>query len=81
MKINIIEYVKNDKPRGIILGDLSEIFQLLEDNGMTLQSMAGSQYLKLYLFIFFHLTLIYFTFVDLLDHFYLLFRNGIKTCF
>lgn len=30
----------------MILGDLAEIFQLLDDNGMTLQSMAGSQYLK-----------------------------------
>lgn len=43
MNINIIEYVKNNKYRGLILGDLAEVFQLLEDNGMTLQSMAGSQ--------------------------------------
>lgn len=44
MHLNIIEYIKNDKYRGIILGDLTEVFQLLEDNGMALQSMAGSQY-------------------------------------
>lgn len=45
MQINIIEYIKNDKIRGLILGDLTEIFQLLEENGMTLQSLAGSPYL------------------------------------
>lgn len=43
MIITIIEYIKNNKYRGLILGDLTEVFQLLEDNGMTLQSMAGSQ--------------------------------------
>lgn len=48
MNINIIEYIKNDKYRGMILGDLTEVFQLLEDNAMTLQSMAGSQYLEYY---------------------------------
>jgi len=48
MNLTIIEYIKNDTFRGIILGDLSEVFQLLEDNIMTLQSMAGSQYLKYY---------------------------------
>lgn len=44
--INVIAYLKNDENRGIILGDLTEIFQLLEDNVMTLQGMAGSQYVK-----------------------------------
>lgn len=48
MNINIIEYIKNDNYRGLILGDLTEVFQLLEDNTMTLQSMAGSQYLEYY---------------------------------
>eukprot|EP00102_Acyrthosiphon_pisum_P015188 XP_008185630.2 PREDICTED: dynein heavy chain 10, axonemal [Acyrthosiphon pisum] len=43
--LTIIEYIKNDTFRGIILGDLSEVFQLLEDNIMTLQSMAGSQFI------------------------------------
>jgi len=43
MNLTIIEYIKNDIFRGIIVGDLSEVFQLLEDNVMTLQSMAGSQ--------------------------------------
>lgn len=43
MKINIIDYIKNDKYRGMILGDMAEALQLLEDNVMTLQSMAGSQ--------------------------------------
>lgn len=47
MQLNIIEYIKNDKHRGLILGDLTDIFQLLEDNGMTLQSLAGSPYLFL----------------------------------
>lgn len=44
MNINVISYIKNDEYRGLILGDLTEIFQLLEDNVMTLQGMAGSQY-------------------------------------
>lgn len=48
MNLTIIEYIKNDTFRGIILGDLSEVFPLLEDNIMTLQSMAGSQYIKYY---------------------------------
>lgn len=43
MNLTILEYIKNDTFRGIILGDLAEIFQLLEDTIMTLQSMAGSQ--------------------------------------
>jgi len=48
MNLTIIEYIKNDTFRGIILGDLSEVFPLLEDNIMILQSMAGSQYIKIY---------------------------------
>lgn len=47
MLINIIEYVKNDQIRGLIMGDMTETFQLLEDDGMTLQSLAGSPYLYL----------------------------------
>lgn len=46
MNLSIIKYVKNEKFRGLILSDLTEVFQLLEDNGMNLQSMAGSQLYK-----------------------------------
>lgn len=47
MNLIIVEYLKNERFRGIILGDLTDIFQLLEDNEMNLQSMAGSQYIPI----------------------------------
>ncbi|XP_050426983.1 dynein axonemal heavy chain 10-like [Adelges cooleyi] len=44
MLIEVTKHIKDDKYRGLILGDLSELNQTLEDNRMTLQSMAGSQF-------------------------------------
>ncbi|XP_050527907.1 dynein axonemal heavy chain 10 [Daktulosphaira vitifoliae] len=45
MLIDVTKHIKDDKYRGLILGDLSDLNQTLEDNRLTLQSMAGSQFI------------------------------------
>lgn len=40
----VIKHMKGTEDRGFILGPTDEIMQVLDDNSMTLQSMAGSQF-------------------------------------
>ncbi|KAF7265371.1 hypothetical protein GWI33_021219 [Rhynchophorus ferrugineus] len=40
----VIKHMKGNEDRGFIIGPTDEIMQILEDNSMNLQSMAGSQF-------------------------------------
>ncbi|XP_051888343.1 dynein axonemal heavy chain 10 [Pristis pectinata] len=44
MKFTVQKYYKGTQDRGYILGSVDEILQILDDNAMNLQSMAGSRY-------------------------------------
>ncbi|KAF2892470.1 hypothetical protein ILUMI_13689 [Ignelater luminosus] len=44
MAFTLHKHMKGTEDRGFILGDTAEIMQVLEDNSMNLQSMAGSQF-------------------------------------
>ncbi|XP_078277210.1 LOW QUALITY PROTEIN: dynein axonemal heavy chain 10 [Rhinoraja longicauda] len=44
MKFTVQKYYKGTQDRGYILGSVDEILQILDDNAMNLQSMAGSRF-------------------------------------
>ncbi|XP_067862341.1 dynein axonemal heavy chain 10 [Heptranchias perlo] len=44
MKFTVQKYYKGTQERGYILGSVDEILQILDDNAMNLQSMAGSRF-------------------------------------
>lgn len=44
MEFTVHKHTKGTEDRGFILGSTEEIMQVLEDNAMNLQSMAGSQF-------------------------------------
>ncbi|XP_067910592.1 dynein axonemal heavy chain 10 isoform X4 [Heterodontus francisci] len=44
MKFTVQKYYKGSQDRGYILGSVDDILQILDDNAMNLQSMAGSRY-------------------------------------
>ncbi|KAK9891062.1 hypothetical protein WA026_013388 [Henosepilachna vigintioctopunctata] len=44
MTFIIVKHIKGTEDRGYLLGPVDEIMQVLEDNSMNLQSMAGSQF-------------------------------------
>lgn len=44
MSFNLLKHMKGNEDRGFVLGATDEIMQVLEDNSMNLQSMAGSQF-------------------------------------
>lgn len=43
MQFILIKHIKGNEERGTLLGPTDDIMQVLEDNSMNLQSMAGSQ--------------------------------------
>lgn len=43
MSFIILSHFKGAEDRGFVLGPIDELFQVLEDNSMNLQSMAASQ--------------------------------------
>lgn len=43
MEFSVHKHIKGSEERGYILGTTEEIMQVLEDNSMSLQSMAASQ--------------------------------------
>lgn len=45
MNFTVFKHMKGNEDRGYILGPTDEIMQVLEDNAMNLQSMAGSQFI------------------------------------
>ncbi|XP_038644344.1 dynein heavy chain 10, axonemal-like, partial [Scyliorhinus canicula] len=44
MKFTVQKYYKGTQDRGYILGSVDDILQILDDNAMNLQSMAGSRF-------------------------------------
>uniref|UniRef100_H3BAL0 Dynein axonemal heavy chain 10 n=1 Tax=Latimeria chalumnae TaxID=7897 RepID=H3BAL0_LATCH len=51
MKFTVQKYFKGTQERGYILGSVDDILQILDDNAMNLQSMAGSRFVGPFLVI------------------------------
>ncbi|KAG8456021.1 hypothetical protein GDO86_001999 [Hymenochirus boettgeri] len=44
MKFTVQKYIKGTQDRGIILGSVDDVLQILDDNAMNLQSISGSRF-------------------------------------
>nr|XP_026696380.1 dynein heavy chain 10, axonemal isoform X1 [Ciona intestinalis]XP_026696381.1 dynein heavy chain 10, axonemal isoform X2 [Ciona intestinalis] len=44
MKFVVIKYMKGTQDRGVVLGSVDEVMQILDDNAMNLQSMSASRF-------------------------------------